>query len=50
VTISVGEAYDFTYVTAAAGPVRLQLWSMDGRARYLTLPVRVLGNARETPR
>ena len=50
VTISVGEAYDFTYVPAAAGPVRLELWSTDGRTLMLTLPVQVLGSTREAHR
>jgi manganese oxidase len=42
VTLSVGEAYDFIYQPAAAGPVRLELWSANGRTRYLTVPVRVI--------
>ena len=41
VTLSVGEAYDFTYTPAAGAPLRLELWSLDGRTRYITVPVRV---------
>jgi FtsP/CotA-like multicopper oxidase with cupredoxin domain len=41
VTLSVGEAYDFDYTPAAGAALRLELWSLDGRTKYATVPVRV---------
>ncbi len=39
--ISVGEAYDFAWLPAAPGALRLEVWSYNGRTHYLTVPVRV---------
>jgi FtsP/CotA-like multicopper oxidase with cupredoxin domain len=39
--ISVGETYDFAYAPGAPGPLRLELWSVNGRIHFLTVPVRV---------
>jgi hypothetical protein len=40
-TLSVGEAYDFAYTPTAPGTLRLELWSLGGTTRLLTVPVRV---------
>ncbi len=39
--ISVGETYDFRFLPAAPGPLRLELWTTNGRTRLLSVPVSV---------
>jgi FtsP/CotA-like multicopper oxidase with cupredoxin domain len=41
VTLSVGETYDFAYTPVAGAALRLELWSVDGRKKFLTVPVRI---------